>query len=67
MPESCSPHLFQSMLNKISNQNETHFKIPYKTCQLKEDYSVYTVTDKVAMYVNKNNCLTLLCIHTEMI
>lgn len=58
MPETCSPQLFESMLNKIVNQNETLFKIPYKTCQIKEDYSIYTVTDKIAMYVKQNNCLT---------
>lgn len=51
MPESCSPQLFESMLNEIGNANETLFKIPYEKCQLKDDYATYTVTDKIAMYV----------------
>lgn len=51
MPESCSPQLFESMLNGIGNANETLFKIPYKKCQLRDDYATYTLTDKIAMYV----------------
>ena len=51
MPESCSPQLFESILNGIGNANETLFKIPYEKCQLKDDYATYTVTDKIAVFV----------------
>ncbi|XP_055310887.1 O-acyltransferase like protein-like, partial [Sitodiplosis mosellana] len=51
MPESCSPQLFESMLNKMAYVNETLFRIPYKRCQLKDDYATYTTTDKTAIAI----------------
>lgn len=50
MPESCSPQLFEVILNNVSNSNEMKIGIPYKTCQINDDYSHLTVTDKIAMY-----------------
>ncbi|XP_055303532.1 nose resistant to fluoxetine protein 6-like isoform X2 [Sitodiplosis mosellana] len=51
MPESCSPQLFESMLNRVASANETLFRLPYKRCQLKDDYATYTVTDKIAISI----------------
>lgn len=53
------------MLNQMANVNETLVRIPYKTCQLKDDYANYTLTDRIAMYVKKNEISLLHFIHTE--
>lgn len=49
MPDACSPQLFEAMFNEMTNKNESFFKIPYKTCQIKDDYSTFTSTDYIAM------------------